>query len=230
MKVLCLVLCLSASTLWAGEEPTFRWSLPAPAEAQKLTPEAFPGSDAVIIVKEQGYTEGPHTKSLFAIYNDVTATAECMVIKLFNQKAVEKFGSFISGSGSSRAPCTVIDSFLTLQPRNHFLRSFRDNFTAPIRHYDVDLNEPFAWNLKWEIAVPRDYRVDHVPEATDIAGPAGASAQISYHPQDGVVEVNAMVVFTAGVVPLEKYAEWRTFLDNVNSTIERPVVFRKVGG
>ena len=94
MKSLIVWCCLCCASFSFSQESTFRWGFPALADAQKITPANFPDVDAVIILKEQGFTEGPHTKSLFAIYNETTVSTKAMIVKLFNEKAVETFGSF----------------------------------------------------------------------------------------------------------------------------------------
>ncbi|HUI65771.1 MAG TPA: hypothetical protein VL126_13095, partial [Bacteroidota bacterium] len=132
----------------------------------------------------------------------------------------------ISGWGQSRAASASIDSFLTFQPRNHLFRSFRDKFSQPTRQSDVKLNEPFGNVIDWQVKVPEHYEVAQLPEAADITGPAGAMAQVSYLQQEGTVDVKAMVVFSSPLIPLAKYGEWRTFLDNVNSSMEREIAFR----
>jgi hypothetical protein len=133
----------------------------------------------------------------------------------------------INGTGNSRGASTAIDSFLTYQPRNHLLRSFRENFTLPARHFDIDLYEPFAYNLRWLIEIPAQHRVDRLPDDAQIVGPSGATAQVSCMQHDNQVEVNAMVVFASANIPLAKYGEWRAFLDKVNNSLERQIVFRK---
>jgi len=161
-------------------------------------------------------------KALRSYLGDALQDVEHTSINDFRDNTVVQ----ISGWGTSRAASATIDSFLTFQPRNHLFRSFRDKFSKPTRQYDIRLDEPFGNVISWQVKVPERFEVAQLPEGADISGPAGAMAQVSYLQQEGSVNVKAMVVFSSSMIPLAKYAEWRSFLENVNSSMEREIAFR----
>ncbi|HUI10824.1 MAG TPA: DUF3857 domain-containing protein, partial [Bacteroidota bacterium] len=131
----------------------------------------------------------------------------------------------ISGDGPSRGASTAIDSFVTFQPRNYLLRSFRERFSQPVRRFDVTLDEPFGIVLSWHIQGPNGSHPVHPPEAAEIHGPAGAMAQVYTFAQGSDVDVKASVVFSTATIPVSEYGRWRTFLDSVNTTAERDIAF-----
>ena len=135
----------------------------------------------------------------------------------------------MNGTGTSRGAITAIDTVLLFQPQNQLLRHFRSEFSLPKRHFDVFLPQMFAYSLSWEIAVPTGYHAGPLPAEKQIVGPSGATAQISCMQQEDRVMVKGIVVFAQQTIPLEKYAEWKAFLDNVNAALEREVSFVKTG-
>jgi len=102
MKTTIIALSLAfASASYCGEY-TFRADLPSVSATNKLTADMFKNSDAVILLKEQSFTEGPHSKldvtpgGGFTVYvsHEITITSEVIVAKVFNNAGVEHFGSF----------------------------------------------------------------------------------------------------------------------------------------
>jgi hypothetical protein len=133
----------------------------------------------------------------------------------------------IEGRGESRSTVALVDSFLTLKPKNHLLRQFRGEFPESKRHYDVFLHEPFAYSLTWQIPVPPGYAIHRTPGEAELMGPRGNTAQVAYLFQDGMLTLKADVLFNASSVPLLEYADWRKFLDDANNAMEREIVFKK---
>jgi hypothetical protein len=133
----------------------------------------------------------------------------------------------IGGRGESRSAAAAVDSFLTLKPKNHLLRHFRSEFPASERHYDVYLRDLFAYTLMWQMSAPPGYAISRVPEEAQVLGPKGMTAQIAYLCQEDTLTVKADILFNSPSVPMEKYAEWRKFLDDANNAMEREIVFKK---
>ncbi len=133
----------------------------------------------------------------------------------------------ISGEGNSRAAFATVDSFLTFQPKNHLIRQFRELFSSTQRHYDIFMRQPFAYSFSWHVHLPPGYDVARLPDPADIAGPAGVMAQVTCLCNNSDILIKADVLFNTTRVPLEKYAEWRSFLDNVNAAMEREVTLRE---
>ncbi len=95
-KVIALLILLFASAAFCGEY-TFKSSLPSVKLTNSLTSDMFKHSDAVIILKSQSYSEGPHSRfDGFTIYltNEVTSTSKVIIAKVFNDAGVREYGSF----------------------------------------------------------------------------------------------------------------------------------------
>ena len=134
----------------------------------------------------------------------------------------------MSGTGTSRGATTAIDTVVLFQPRNQLLRHFRDEFSLPKRHYDIALPQAFGYALSWNLPIPAGYKIGRLPEEKQIVGPSGTTAQITYMQQEGMVMMSWIVAITQQTIPLEKYAQWKTFLDDVNVALEREVSFVKI--
>jgi len=133
----------------------------------------------------------------------------------------------MSGSGTSQAASASIDSFLTFKPKNHLARALREEFSSIQRHYDVFLHQPFALSLSWRVHLPSGYDIARLPEPIDIAGPQGVTAQVLWMRQGDDITIKADILFNTSRVPLEKYMEWRAFLENTNAAVEQELAFRK---
>ncbi len=91
-----LALCVACSTA-LSQNGTFLLGIPSIHETNTLTSSMFEGADAVILCKQQGYTEGPHSSFdgfTLRLTNEVAITSQLMMVKLFNETAVNRFGSF----------------------------------------------------------------------------------------------------------------------------------------
>ncbi len=95
-KIIFLFLFFHASTGFCLDHG-FLVELPSLTVTKNLTADKFKNSDAVILLKQQGYTEGPHSWSdpfTVHITNEYVETSKIIIAKVFNNAAVEHFGSF----------------------------------------------------------------------------------------------------------------------------------------
>jgi len=94
--VVCIVLIVLPLTVFS-QDHGFMAKLPAVSETNKLTPDLFRNSDAVILLKQQGYTEGPHSYAdafTIVIRNEYVVESKVIIAKVFNDAGVREFGSF----------------------------------------------------------------------------------------------------------------------------------------
>ena len=93
--VIGLSLFINATVAYSQEQGFYR-QLPSITETNKLTAEMFKRADAVILLKETVY--GERTRTLmdwaFTAKGEWTVTTGILIAKLFNQNAIEHFGSF----------------------------------------------------------------------------------------------------------------------------------------
>ena len=97
MKTSVLLPVIFLSSFAIAQRHSFELGLPSITATNKLTAAMFKGADAVILRKDQLYSEGSRSRveGLKMYFTDeVTINGEFLVAKLFNNEAVEHFGSF----------------------------------------------------------------------------------------------------------------------------------------
>ncbi len=97
MKNLITLLLFLLAPAAASANDGFKASLPTSAMARGLTADMFKNSDAVILLKQQGYAEGPHPrKGPFTVtyMQEYVVTSQVIIAKVFNEAGVKHFGSF----------------------------------------------------------------------------------------------------------------------------------------
>ncbi len=97
MKTKLLIILILLFNRVVAQESEFRVQVPSITATNKLTSDMFKGSNAVILLKEQEYSEGPHSRwdiSQLILTDDVTIDSKRIVAKVFNDAGVHAFGSF----------------------------------------------------------------------------------------------------------------------------------------
>jgi len=92
MKILPVIFLIIFSSLTFAQEPKFKMDLPPVAAVNRLTADMFKGSDAIILWKEQDYTEQRYNDD--ELYTPQMVWKKIVVAKVFNDAAVSHFGSF----------------------------------------------------------------------------------------------------------------------------------------
>ncbi len=93
---ICIAVILFASTVFS-QDHGFMAKFPPISVTGGLTADLFKHADAVILLKQQGYTEGPHSYAdafTIVIRNEFVVESKVIIAKVFNDAGVREFGSF----------------------------------------------------------------------------------------------------------------------------------------
>ncbi len=122
---------------------------------------------------------------------------------------------------------TAAGDFLYLNPT--LVSEWSSNpLTAPVRAFPVDFDWGYSVVYLARIALPEGYRMAEPVKPTSVRRLDGKASYLRQVTEtDGVVQVQSRVILSETVFPPERYAELRTFFEEVTSGQAEPLVLTR---
>jgi hypothetical protein len=176
--------------------------------------------------REDAYTlKGPDLTSYFR--------KEMSTHCIESESAVQHSAIFDTGeawvtiAGGSKSAVATIDSFVSVRPVNHLLKSLGEDFLVPSRTNDVVLDEPYTMTLEWTIHHPPGYVLAAVPRDSIMPGfPGGLGSYVCKRTGDDV-RMTASLELTTQIIPTAEYNNLVRLLVRLQGCTEQAVTFRK---
>lgn len=130
--------------------------------------------------------------------------------------------------GRSQADAESIDSFLTIRPRNHFLRNFRDQIFSPSRLNHILLDSPFQISMDWRIDIPPGYALTVKPEDRSFSGVGKVSSRITYSATNQTIRVRCDVTFPQVAIEHTQYQKLIAVLDQITGALEGELLLKRL--
>ena len=176
--------------------------------------------------REEGYAlKGTELQS----YLQRAASSKCIetVADVRHSPLLDEGEVRVAVTGSSKSTVAVIDSFVSVRPANHLLKTLQEEFLAPGRTNDIVLDEPFTMTMEWTIHHPPGYVLAGIPKDTTIGGFPGGQGSIVCKRIDDDAHLAARLDLKTQIVPTADYNGMIRLLIGLERGSEQAVTFRK---